>query len=282
MEFIRTDSGIVNTDLFYPNILVFVEGHTDFPFYEEVLGNYNYHLKAQGGKTECKKLVEVLLEKDLPFVVVLDGDYGILETKRSKHRRVVLLHRYSFENYLIEKEPIEQFCRDYKASENRLKQLENEYNAILDLTRQKFEELIILDVAHQRAETGKDVLPDKSGRFFKKSKKVEFSDSQIEQHTKAAKNVNQDEINEATALVKKYQEERRFVDMIPGHFAFGIIGRFVSNIVGGSIKYDDLRIYLSRVVWKLVKRSDHNSLKNRLRQAVRDAAHMRKISIFKT
>ena len=109
MEFSRSESGIENRDLFYlPKILVYVEGQTDFPFYEEVLRNYNYYLKAQGGKEEGKKLANALIRKDLPYVVVLDGDYGILDSTRSKHRRVVILHRYSFENYLFEKEPIEK------------------------------------------------------------------------------------------------------------------------------------------------------------------------------
>ena len=74
MEFIRSDLGIENRDLFYfPKILVYVEGYTDFPFYEEVLRNCNYHLKAQGGKEECEKLAGTLIDQDLPFVVVLEN-----------------------------------------------------------------------------------------------------------------------------------------------------------------------------------------------------------------
>ena len=268
MEFIRSDLGIENRDLFYlPKILVYVEGHTDFPFYEEVLRNYNCYLKAQGGKEEGKKLAHALIGKDLPYVVVLDGDYKILESPRSKHRRIVLLHRYSFENYLFEQKPIEQFCRDHRASENRLKKLEKNFSAILEEIRQKLEELIILDVAHQRAETGFDVLPDKSDRFFKKQKRVDFLDSQIEQYTQQAKNVNKQAIEDAKTLVNQYVKQRRFVDLLPGHFAVGIMRRLIVYTVDKKISNEEIIVYLSRAVWGLVKTRDHDSLKRRLRNA---------------
>ena len=279
MEFIRSDLGIENRDLFYfPKILVYVEGQTDFPFYAEVLRNYNYHLKAQGGKEEGKKLANALIGKDLPYVVVLDGDYGILDSTRSKHRRVVILHRYSFENYLFEKEPIEQFCRDHQSSENRLKKLENNFSTYLEEIKQKLEELIILDVAHQRAETGFDVLPEKSDRFFKSQKTVDFLDSQIEQYTQQAKNINKQAVEDAKTMVKQYVKQRRFVDLLPGHFVVGIMRRLIVHTAGKNISNEEIIIYLSREVWQLVKTRDHDSLKRRLRNAVREAERIRKVS----
>ena len=278
MSFSRTPSGLSAEYLFYKEVLVYVEGHTDFPFYEEVLRNYNCHLKAQGGKEEGKKLASALIGKDLPYVVVLDGDYKILESPRSKHRRIVLLHRYSFENYLFEQEPIEQFCRDYRSSENRLKRLENNFSAFLEEIRQKLEELIIFDVAHQRSDTGFDVLPEKSDRFFKKQKSVDFLDSQIEQYTQQAKNVNKQAIEDAKTLVNQYVKQRRFVDLLPGHFAVGIMRRLIVFTVDKKISNEEIIVYLSRTVWRLVKTSDHDSLKRRLRKAVRDAELIRQVS----
>ncbi len=277
MEFIRTDSGIENRDLFYlPKILVYVEGYSDIPFYEEVLQNYNCHLKAGGGDKECKKLVESLVEKNLPYVVVLDGHYEILTHTRSKHRRVVLLHRHSYENYLVEEEPIEQFCRDHGRSANRLEKLANNLRSVLKETK-KFRELIVLDIAHQRAGTGYDVLPEKSDHFFKTKKKVDFLDSQIEQYTEAAKSINQQKINDTETLVKQFLRDHRFIDLLPGHFVFGIIRRFIIYTVNPkrNISDDEIRVYLSRAVWQLVKTRDHNSLKRRLRSAVQEAEKIR-------
>ena len=285
MEFIRSDSGRENRDLFYfPKILVYVEGYSDIPFYEEVLQNYNYHLKARGGREECKKLVTALVEKDLPYVVVLDGDYKILERTRSQHRRVVWLHRYSFENYLFEEKPIKQFCRDHAHLEDSLEELlaSSEFTDFIQNIEMKFKDLIILDVAHQRAGTGYDVLPDKSDRFFKPRTRVDFLDSQIQQsRTKAANRIDSQSIDNTRILVETFLRDHRFIDLLPGHFAFSIIKRLIIDTISRrlrrtpKISNDTIRIYLSREVWRLVDTRDHNSLKRRLRKAVREAEKIR-------
>ena len=279
MEFIRSDSGLENRDLFYlPKVLVYVEGHSDIPFYEEVLQNYNYHLKARGGKKECEKLVMVLVEKDLPYVVVLDGDYEILERARSQYRRVVWLHRHSFENYLFEVEPIKQFCRDRARSEDSLKEpLTSEaFARFTEDIEVKFKDLLILDVAHQRAETGYEVLPNRADRFFKPQTCVNFLDSQIQKsRTEAANRINSQNVNKAKISVERFLKKHRFVDLLPGHLVFGIIRRLISHTVGKSISNEETRLYLSRVVWRLVETRDHRSLKRRLRKAVREAEKIR-------
>ena len=285
MEFIRSDSGIENRDLFYlPKILVYVEGYSDIPFYEEVLQNYDYHLKAQGGREECKKLVTTLVEKDLPYVVVLDGDYDILTRTRSKHRRVVWLHRYAFENYLFEEKPIKQFCRDHAHSEDSLEELlaSSEFTDFIENIEMKFKDLIILDVAHQHAGTGYDVLPDKSDQFFKPRTRVDFLDSQIQQsRIEAANRIDSQSIDNTRILVEKFLRDHRFIDLLPGHFTFSIMKRLIINTINRRIlrnpKFsdDDIKLYLSRTVWRLVKTRDHDSLKRRLRRAVREAEKIR-------
>ena len=277
MLFSRTTEGLAAEYLFYEEVLVYVEGRTDIPFYEEILKNYNCRIKASNGKRECEKLATFLEQNNYPYVVVLDGDYEILERTRSRHRRVVLLHRYSFENYLFEEKLIEQFCRDRQASENRLEKLADTFRIVLEETRLKFEELIILDATHQRIKTGFDVLPEKPDRFFTQ-KGLGFRESQIEPYVEQAKTVNEQDIDDTTTLFTQFLRQRRFIDLLPGHFAFGIIRRLIIHTVGKKGKdmsNDDIRIYLSRFVWQLAKTRDHNSLKRRLHRAVREAEQIR-------
>ena len=275
MSFSRTPSGLAAEYLFYKEVLVYVEGRTDFPFYEEVLRNYNYYLKAQGGKEEGKKLADALMGQDFPYVVVLDGDYDILTRTRSQHRRVVLLHRYSFENYIFEEEPIEQFCCDRVHSEDSLEVplASGEFTDFFENVEIKFKDLLILDVAHQLSKAGQETFFRTPELFFK----VNFRDDQIQkQQAVAAENIDIESVEEAKILVEKFVEKRcRLIYLLPGHFLFGIIRRFISNTVGKSIPNDEIRIYLSRVVWQLVNTHDHNSLKRRLRNAVRGAERIR-------
>ena len=217
MEFIRSDSGIENRDLFYlPKILVYVEGYSDIPFYEEVLQNYNCHLKAQCGNEECKKLVEDLVQRNSAHVVILDGHYEILTRTRSKHRRVILLHRHSHENYLLEEQLIEKF-RHYRAPlEDSLDRLPSSFREIAADTEQKFKELLILDVAHQRAKTGCKVLPKAPDQFFSGPKTVDFQNSRIQkQCSEATLCIDEQNIENARTLVQKFLKRHRFIDLLP-------------------------------------------------------------------
>ena len=276
MSFSRTDSGLAAEHLFYQEILVYVEGPTDIIFYDTILQNYRHRIKAKRGREECKKLAEALVQGNYPYVVILDGDYEILEHTRSNHRRVIFLHRYSFENYLFEETLIEQFCRERVHLENSLEELpSSKFREVVEDTELKFKELIVLDIAHQRSNTGYDVLPNKPDRFLKPRKSVNFRDNEIEQCVEAAQCIDKQSIDNAKTLVEQFLRKRRFIDLLPGHFAFGIMMRLIINTIDRTISDEDIRVPLSKEVWMLVKTPDHNSLKRRLRRAVREAQQMR-------
>lgn len=281
MSFSRTPSGLAAEYLFYSETLVYVEGHTDIPFYNAVLQNYNCRVKAKNGKPECEKLATFLGQNNYPYVVILDGHYDILKRARSQHRRVLLLHRHSYENYLFEEESVKQFCRDRVPSEDSLEEplASDEFKDFAEDIEVRFKDLLILDVAHQFSKTGQKTFFQTPDRFFKRH----FQDDQIQkQHEAAAEGIDIESTDNARNLVEKYLRDHRLIDLLPGHFAFGIMRRLISNTVGKSIPNDEIRLYLSRVVWQLVKTRDHNSLKRRLRRAVREAEQIRQVSNSQT
>ena len=268
ISFSRTAQGLAAEHLFYSEILVYVEGYTDIPFYNEVLQNYNCRIISKKGKAECEKFAMLLEQGNYPYVVILDGDYEVLERTRSQHQRIVWLHRHSCENYLIEEKPIEKF-RHYRAPlEDSLERLPSSFKEIVEDTELNFKELLVLDVAHQRAKTGYQVFPKAPDQFFAGPKTADFQDSRIqEQYDKAALDIDEQSIENARTLVQDFLKGHRFIDLLPGHFAFGIIRRWITYTVNvrQRILEEDIRVYLSTEVWRLVKTRDHNSLKRRLR-----------------
>ena len=60
ISFSRTPPGLAAEHLFYSEILVYVEGYTDIPFYSEVLQGYNCRIISKKGKPECKKFATLL------------------------------------------------------------------------------------------------------------------------------------------------------------------------------------------------------------------------------
>ncbi|MDE0682652.1 MAG: DUF4435 domain-containing protein [Candidatus Poribacteria bacterium] len=274
MSFSRTPLGAAAEYLFYQEILVYVEGHTDIPFYEKVLQGYDCYIKPQGGREECKKLVPLLSKDNLPFVIILDGDYEILARTQGEHSRVILLDRYSFENYLFEEQPIEQFCRHRHPRVN-LERLLSRFRKVVENIEVQFKELIVLDVAHRSSHTGYKVLPDRPQRFLGRGP-VDFKDSEIQEWCeRAAQGIDEQNAEDARILVDEFLKRHRLIDLLPGHFAFAIIRRLIIKTVNRSIADDDITIPLSTSVWDLVKTRDHNSLKRRLHEAVREAEKIR-------
>ena len=278
MSLSRTSSGLAAEYLFYKDkVLVYVEGHTDIPFYRIVLENYNCRIQTYSEEENYDKLLEVLATDDPHYVVILDGHYDILTRKKSKHRRLVLLHRHSCENYLLEEKPIEQFRHSRAPLRDTLEKLPSSFSEILEDTELKFKELLILDVAHQHAKTGCKVLPKGAEQFFVEST-ADFEDSRIQERcSEATLCINEQSIEEARTLVQDFLEGHRFIDLLPGHFAFSIIRRWINHTVNvrQRILEEDIRVYLSTEVWRLVKTGDHESLKRRLRRAVREAEQIR-------
>ena len=252
ISFSRTPPGLAAEHLFYSEILVYVEGYTDIPFYNEVLQNYSCRIISKNGKSECEKFATLLEQGNYPYVVVIDGDYDILESTRSLHRRIVWLHRHSFENYLLEEEPVEKF-RHYRAPlEDSLDRLPSSFREITTDTEQKFKELLILDVAHQHAKTGYKVLPKAPDQFFSGPKTADFQNIRIQkQCSEATLCINEQSIENARTLVQKFLKRHRFIDLLPGHFALGIIRRWINYTINAkqNILEDEIRVYLSTEVW---------------------------------
>ncbi len=92
-----------------------------------------------------------------------------------------------------------------------------------------------------------------------------------------ATHIDEQSIDNARSLVEKFLNEHRFIDLLPGHFAFSIIKCWINRTanIRQRILEEDLRVYLSTEVWRSVNTPDHNSLKRRLRNAVREAERIR-------
>lgn len=282
MTFTRTVSGLIAKYLFYREVIVWVEGFSDFTFYERILRKLPCRLENAGGKDKCLKLAEALVENDYPYVVVIDGDYDILEKTRSVHRRIILLHRYSIENYFFEKEPIEQVCRNYSNVGGDENLVGDVFEAVLESLKTALFELVILDIANHKSGTGLQVLPDRAEPLLDDVTSLTFAHDQITRHcTQCRGNIDQSSIAKAQTLLEKFLERKRFVDILRGHFIFSILRNLIINLVrqkmgrNPNIDNQGLTILLSTEVWNLSQSHDHKSLKRRLYQAVNEAYKMR-------
>jgi hypothetical protein len=282
MGFTRTISGLEAKYLFYAEPLVWVEGPEDIPFYRQALGNPPYRFEALGSKDQCVALAGDIVKNNVPYVVVMDGDYGVLSRRRSPHRRVVLLHRYSAENYLFEKSALEQVCRCYAQADPSEEIIAGRFEKALQQLDEVLKDLIVLDLAHSICETGVAVLPDSIEALLVRGGGVRLDPTRVSSSCAAASScIDASCIAKAAAIIDEFTRTRHIKDVICGHLVFGIIRRLVFHTVRSrtgrnpNIDNDGLRVLLCAQVWELIPSPDHVSLRRRLLRAAREAADLR-------
>ena len=233
-------------------------------------------IEAFHGSENATALIKGLRDYDLPYVVVLDGDYNVLTSFRSSHKRVIYLRRYSFENYLWEREPINRACHRSAQSGDRTDVVGPEFERLTNHLNERLREVVELDVAARRSNPAPKVLPDRVERLLVDARNPDICPIKVGQITTAitptlATNV----LQQARTDVAAYLQEHRLVDLLKGHILFGVLRllftRIATTIKGTKVIVDDdaLTQLLSDAVWKRSPSQAHKTLRSHLRSKVR-------------
>lgn len=126
-----------------------------------------------------------MVNDNLPYLVLLDGDYAILSGGRSIHRHVVRLDRYSFENYLWESEVINRACHRAACSGDRTDIAGPEFDRINQHLANTLHEMVEVDVAARRSDPAPKVLPDRVDRLLVDARRPEICPHKVANIIKA-------------------------------------------------------------------------------------------------
>lgn len=286
MIFQRTDSGLKAKYLFYREPLIWVEGREDITFFSQIIGNHK--IQAAGGKPNCLKLIDNLLKNNGAYVVVLDGDYDILEAIEEPHRCVIILERYSSDNYLFEKQPLEKVCRGYCSASSNGELIGDKFEKLVQHLNDELSELLALDVANHRCNTGLCVCPQRVESLLNQPTGITIAQNRVESICATSRaRLDPEEVDRARALVEQYIYNRRIVDILRGHLTFSIIRQLFIYLVKKetgrkpNIDNDGLRFLISLHVWSGTLSSDHKKLKRKLFSAIKEAEKLRESLINK-
>jgi hypothetical protein len=237
MPFKRTLDGTLAKYMFYEEPLVWVEGIEDIPFYEMIIGSRKCHIEDAMGKPECMKLAEGIINDDLPYIVILDGDYEIILKKRSRHHRVIILEKYSIENFFFDSNVIENSCRKRcKKSPDQIV-AEKDFLQLAKKIRNSFLNLLVLDVVNQIEGLGHEILPKSIEAFIEINKEIKFRNDRIKTIVdRFESNIDPKLLNKYKKLINEFIKNNNVSDIIPGHFIFQLLRRFFIIIVEKELK----------------------------------------------
>jgi hypothetical protein len=276
MTFTRTPGGLAEKWRFHQVPTIWIEGHEDLFFYLPITARLACRYEAFNGCKNADSLISALLQNNHPYLVILDGDYSILKTKRSPHPHIITLPRYSYENLLWEPEAVNKACaRHARCGENK--------DLVLS-TMARFEQifethllpLIVLDIAAREMENSPKVLPHRADHLFQSQKSLDVSISKIDEVLKSARGLVRDDLAaQAQTKIEHFLEKRKITHLIHGHLLFSFLRRIfvrLADIERGSTSStcdDALRQLLSDAVWLYCRDGDHGRLKRKLRSKLR-------------
>lgn len=151
MAFTRTPGGLAEKWRFHQVPTIWVEGPTDIFFYEPICDSLCCRLEAFHGAENAEALIKGLVDTDYPYLVILDGDYRILKPVRSQHRCVIVLARYSFENFLWEREAVNRACLRHAQCGDKKDIVTTEMERVAEHLSKELLYAVALDVAARRS-----------------------------------------------------------------------------------------------------------------------------------
>jgi hypothetical protein len=267
--------------LFYGKPVLWVEGPSDITFFRQLEAPVPFRIDSAGGRETLEELATEITQYGLPCVVVLDGEYGVLEPRAQLSKRVIRLQRHSMENYLFEREVIARACWMYVGVETDEDVLGDGYERVCRHVGDALYWLLVLDIANARLETGVDVLPAHIEALLHSPRKPHIAADRVEQMEAAGRaQVDDDVVAEVRKLVDSYCEAHRFQDLLPGHLVLGLARQLLRNSIrvqtGKNHNFDTetLLVLFSKEMWKLLPSRDHAVLGAQLAKGLREAASL--------
>jgi hypothetical protein len=277
MAFTRTPAGLAEKWRFHSVPTIWVEGPTDIFFYEPMLGNLSYRLEAFHGSRNSKALIDALVKHNYPYVVILDGDYSTLKPRRSPHRSVVILARYSFENYLWEAKPVNRACLRHACCGDEKDLVIGEMERVEKHLQRELILAVSMDIAAREIPSAPTVLPEKIEPLLCNQVDVSVNATRVSAITSRAQSqLTRTVIRSAKGKVKAFLRQRAFMHLLKGHMVLGVLRRiFVTAATkekgsGAQISNDILTQLLAEMIWRGCDSSDHKKLKKKVRARVRE------------
>lgn len=276
MAFTRTSSGLAEKWRFHQVPTIWVEGPTDIFFYEPITENIPCRVEAMHGSENAKALIQALVDHDYPYLVILDGDYEILKPATAPHRCVVILARYSFENFLWEQEAVNRACLRHARCGETKDLVASEMDRVAKHLKKELLHSVALDIAARKSPAPPAVLPDAIEQLALTKSGPDVDPAKIAALVATVEvQLDQAEVKAAKADLKTFLRKRCITHVLKGHLILGILRRLFIRAAEqesgtkGALPNDALTQILADMVWRRCPSDDHKRLKRTVRTKTR-------------
>jgi hypothetical protein len=275
--FTRTAQGLAEKWRFHREPTIWVEGPSDILFYEPLTHDLSCRIEAMHGKLNAAALVNALKVHDYPYMVVLDGDYEALKKTRAPHRNVIVLKRYSHENYLWESYAVNQACLRHAREGARLDLVGSQLIQLALELKRELAILTALDIAARHSPSPPTVLPRTYAQIGKTGALHTIERQKVNAIVRAVlPQVQAVVLSSANRDLKAFLKTRCITHILNGHLVFSILSSVFRHAItkhtgqNRVLSNDALTQLLSTTVWRKPPSADHTQLKRAFRSKVRE------------
>ena len=274
--FTRTPGGLAEKWRFHQVPTIWVEGPTDIFFYEPIIEKLPCRMEAMHGSENAIVLIQALVDHDYPYLVILDGDYKILKPASAPHRCVIILVRYSFENFLWEHEAINRACLRHARCGEAKDLVANEMNRVARHLKKELLHAVALDIAARRSPSPPAVLPDAIEQLALSKAGPDVDPVKVAAFVaKVEVQLDPKVVEAAQKELKVFLKTRCITHVLNGHLIMGVLRRLFIRAAEqesgtkGSLSNDALTQILTDMVWRQCPSDDHKHLKRTIRTKTR-------------
>ena len=189
---------------------------------------------------------------------------------------VIVLGKYSFENYLWEKEPVNRACLRHAQCGEKKDAVGPEFERLNQHLEERLLQLVVLDIAARKVNPAPKVLPDRVETILEKKESIEIDASKVTIIVENAKKVlDEKALRETEDQLAEFLVRARFMDILKGHFVFSVLRKTVTDVAasirGKKVVLNDevLAEIMADMVWSKSPSTAHKKLKRKIRALVR-------------
>ncbi len=274
-DFTRTASGQSAYWFFNPKVILYVEGKTDINFYEGMIHGIECKIEKLNGELAGPKIEQQILRNGSPYLICYDGDYTLFTAARSKHRQIIRLSRYSFENYFWRWDLLNEVACKLSGVQRNSKDLVSSGFASMENKKSCFDDLLIMDVFVRNQSIGVVAFPPNIHAILKRSDSMSFCDTKILKYKESVKQLTSNQkkhLREISKSCNTYLTARSSFHFYRGHFVFSAVRHVIMNAVkkhiGNNLTIPDMALsqMMGDVLWANELDEDLRKIKLKVRR----------------
>lgn len=227
-----TDAETIMNRFYGVDIMVYVEGQDDIPFWEFMFNKFtsiSIEVQEVGSCSALEPYMQKIFSNQINAIVACDMDFSAFRDDTFEHNNIIKTFGYSIENSLLHVDNIYKAIKVIGRLPSKIAR-KDDVTAWLDPFYLQLEHLIRMDVFNEVNALGVSVVGDNCTRLMKSKVSCELCSDKLEQYiAQIVPNLTGYNNEVIENLISDTGLETK--QLLRGHFLFSAVAKFVKSFI---------------------------------------------------